>query len=208
MPGCTPRRWGPRKAGHSGSASGPEQDKVRNLQAVIRNDQKREKPIKEFTKKVEALEAWKDSEQRWPEVLAVLTKAFPPAEEAFVTRLDFDTRTKRKSIMRSSTLKLKLRTGKLGAVSGQSAALRALGFKNVVAGQETPIGIVRPGEVYRFDSSLTAEIPLRPKTKTEPHNEDELAEADRAGADKTVPSDNSTEGAPEAGAGQDGEASQ
>lgn len=187
---------------------GPEQEKVRNLEAVIRNDQKREKPIKEFTKKVEALEAWKNSEQRWPEVLAVLTKAFPPEEEAFVTRLDFDTRTKRKSIMRSSTLKLKLRTGKLGAVSRQSAALRALGFKDVVSGQETRIGIVRQGEVYRFDTSLTAEIPLRPKTKTEPQQDDEPAEVDGADSDKTVPTGDSIETAPKPNVGKGGEASQ
>lgn len=187
---------------------GPEQDKVRDLEAVIRNDQKREKPIKEFTKKVEALEAWKDSEQRWPEILAVLTKAFPPAEEAFVTRLDFETRTKRKSLMRSSTLKIKLRTGKLGAVSRQSAALRALGFKNVIAGQETRIGIVRPGEVYRFDTSLSAEIPLRPKRKAEPQNDDEVAVADRADSDKTVSTGDSAEAAPKPSADQDGGVSQ
>jgi type IV pilus assembly protein PilM len=187
---------------------GPEQDKVQGLQAVIRKDQKREKPIKEFAQRVEALEDWKASEQRWPEVLAALTEVFPPAEEAFVTRLDFETRAKRKSTLRSSTLKLKLRTAKLGAVSQQSAALRDLGFENVVAGQETRIGIVRPGDVYRFDSSVSAEIPLRPKTKTEPQNVDEADEADQADPEETVSPSDPAETAIKPNAAQDGGASQ
>lgn len=187
---------------------GPEQAKVRSLEAVIRRDQKREKPIKEFTKKVEALQAWKDSEQRWPEVLATLTEVFPPPEEAFVTRLDLETRTKRKSLMRASTLKIKLRTAKLGAVSGPSAALRALGYKNVVAGQETPIGMARQGDVYRFDTSLSAEIPLRQKKKkAEPNKNDDVAVRGPADSDKAVPPDGSTESAPKTGTSQDGEAS-
>jgi len=178
---------------------GPKWDKVSDLDARIAVDKKRGKAIKAFKKQVKAVDDWKRSEQYWPEVLATVTEVFPPEAEALVTRLDFETRPRRKSALRTSTLKLKLRTAQLGTVSRQSAALRDLGFKEVTAGQETRIGMVRPGEVYRFDTSIAAQIPLRPalrksaapRVDAEPTAEEETAPNDKGshleGAEQTKP---------------------
>jgi hypothetical protein len=67
---------------------------------------------------------------------------------------------------------------------------------------------VRPGDVYRFDSSVSAEIPLRPKTKTEPQNVDEADEADQADPEETVSPSDPVETAIKPNAAQDGGASQ
>ena len=170
---------------------GPEEKKVEDLRAEIANIQKRERPIKTFAKQVKALADWKLSEQYWPEVLVALTGAFPPEEEAFVTRLDLETRPRRKSTKRISTLKLKMRTTRLGMVNEQSEALRRLGFGNVEAGQESRIGATGRGEFYRFDTSLSAELPQRPVPRRVPPSstmetadtaEAEWNEADSQGA--------------------------
>lgn len=138
----------------------PEQDKLDKLMSSIRRDQKREKPIKAFTNQVEALENWVQSEQYWPEVLVALTNAFPPEREAYVTRLDFDIRSERRSTKRTSYVTLKLRTSKLGSVNQQTKSLRDHNFLNVIPGAETPSNA---NDRYKFDTKVDAEIPSRPK---------------------------------------------
>ena len=91
---------------------------------------------------------------------------------------------------------------------GKAEGSHAMGFKNVVAGQEARIGTVREDETYRFDTSLSAEIPLHTKTKAEPRNDDEAEAADQTHLGETVPAGDSTEAASKTSASKDGEASQ
>lgn len=151
----------------------PELARVERLEAAVRNAKKREKPITTFAKQVEALGDWKRSEQYWPQVLARLTRNFPPDEEGYVTRISFNTRPKRRSTERVSTMKLKLRTADLGRVNMLSEKLLAAGFISVVPGRETGGRVSRPGEIYHHDTTIEARIPLRPEPKAGPAFEDE-----------------------------------
>ncbi len=147
----------------------------------IEVDQKRKKPIQEFQKKVDAVEEWRTSEQYWPEVLTSVTNVFSPEEQAYVTRLDFDLRSMRKSSKRLGEMKLKLRTVELGMVNGISESLRNLGMERVTPGPESRIsGEKREDSTYHFDTSVSAEIPPRaPRAVTpqEPASTDVLPDA-------------------------------
>lgn len=140
----------------------PQLDAVKALQAEVQNVEKREKPIRAFIKKVRAVEGWERSEQVWPEVLAVLTKVFPPETEACVTRFDGDTRSQRKGNVRVSTVSLKLRTAKMGGINHVTESLRSLGWEDVKPGPDSPIGLSSTrAAIYRRETSVKARLPLR-----------------------------------------------
>ncbi|MFQ5429014.1 MAG: type IV pilus biogenesis protein PilM [Phycisphaerae bacterium] len=140
----------------------PQLDAVKALQAEVQNVEKRKKPIRAFIKKVRAVEGWERSEQVWPEVLAVLTKVFPPETEACVTRFDGDTRSQRKGNVRVSTVSLKLRTAKMGGINHVTESLRSLGWEDVKPGPDSPIGLSSTrAAIYRRETSVKARLPLR-----------------------------------------------
>ncbi|MFH1417750.1 MAG: pilus assembly protein PilM [Planctomycetota bacterium] len=123
----------------------------------------KEKTILGFKEQVESLENWQRSEQYWPEVLVALTEVMPPDKAAFATRLDLETRTRQKGLYRRSRADIRLRTATLGKVNELSAKLRELGFESVKTGKETPLGRTRGAGIYAYDTSIEAELPLRPK---------------------------------------------
>jgi len=136
------------------------------LLSEVNSKKKEEDAILDFKDQIEALEDWQKSEQYWPDVLVTLTEVFPPEREAFVTRLEFETRrpAKKKSTLRPSSMRMRLRTTKMGTVNELSAKLRELGFMEVETGRETEIS-GSAGMVYHRDTSIDAAIPLRRRPK-------------------------------------------
>ena len=154
----------------------PEQKELEAVQAEITNAKRRERPIKTLAKRVKAIEDWTTAEQYWPDVLLAMTKAFPIEQEACVTRLDFDTKSKRSTKKKGkrkgkiwvSTMVLKLRTANLGVVNKMSERLRdKMGYANVVPGSDTESS-GGEGGIYRFDTSIKAELPRRTLSEDEP----------------------------------------
>jgi type IV pilus assembly protein PilM len=153
----------------------PLKDACEPLAAEINAKREDEKAIRGFKKQVEALEAWQKSEQYWPELLVALTEVFPPERQAYVTRLDFETRRpKKKSSLRPSTMRVKLRTAALGQVNELSTKLRDLGLAEVRTGKEIPIGRRndRGVAIYHFDTSIEAGLPLRDRDRVLDRTED------------------------------------
>lgn len=143
---------------------GPLQETVANVKDRVNKKKKVERAVRDFKKQVEAVEDWQKSEQYWPDVLVALTDVFPQEQEAFVTRVDFETKQPRKrgATLRPSAMRIRLRTASLGKVNELSAKLRALGLTDVRTGKEIPIsGRTGSEAVYHFDASIEAEIPLR-----------------------------------------------
>ncbi|HPF39936.1 MAG TPA: pilus assembly protein PilM [Phycisphaerae bacterium] len=136
---------------------------------------------------------WHDAEQYWPEILATLTREFPPSDVAQVTRIHFDIVLRGKKNKREyvATMDMKLRTAELGVVNDITDKLRTLGFVNVEAGSEAPIG-GRLTTIYRFDTSIKADIPTRERRAieaddTDNANEDETT-TEAASTDATADS--------------------
>lgn len=128
---------------------------------------------------------WYEAEQYWPEILATLTREFPPSNVAQVTRISFDTiqRGKRNNKKYVAVMDMKLRTAELGVVNDITTKLRKLGFKNVIAGSESPIR-GRSTSVYGFETSIKAEIPPRkPGEANEPAATDDADAEDDANDD-------------------------
>jgi type IV pilus assembly protein PilM len=166
----------------------PLKDACEPLAAEINAKKKDEAAIREFKKQVEALEAWQKSEQYWPEMLVALTEVFLPERQAFITRLDFETRRPRKkSILRPSTMRMKLRTAVLGQVDELSTKLRDLGLVEVRTGKEIPIGRRdnKGVAVYHYDTSIGAELPLRKRGRAS----DKTEVVDRMDAEELPDSD-------------------
>jgi len=139
----------------------PRMQDVAALENAVFPKRKDAKTVTDFEEKVKALEDWQASEQYWPELLVALTEAFPPQEEACVTRGDFESKTKRRSAGRVSTATIRMRTASMGKVHDFSAKLRDLGFVDVKTGKETPIvGRIGAG-IYNYETSVQAELPLR-----------------------------------------------
>jgi len=97
--------------------------------------------------------------------MLAIAEVFPPEEEAFVTRVDFETKSQRKSDERASSVRMRLRTAKLGTVHEVTQKLRDAGFGNVVPGKETPIGRDETG-MYSVETSISAELPKRARVRT------------------------------------------
>ncbi|HKQ49603.1 MAG TPA: pilus assembly protein PilM [Phycisphaerae bacterium] len=138
----------------------PQDALVAQLREEVNKKKKTERVINDFRVQVEALEAWVDSQQTWPEVLVALTEVFPPEKEAYVTRIDLDTRPvpKSKTHARASTVKLKFRTASLGTVNRLNDRLQEAGFQNVKPGKETP----SPGpDGYSYETEIDADVPPR-----------------------------------------------
>jgi len=140
----------------------PKKQEVAALEERVRPKRAERKIIEEFKNQVEALEGWQKSEEYWPEVLAVLTKVFPPDEEACVTLMVFETKPKTKSKMRTSMVKMRLCTATPGKVHEYSSTLRELGFEDVKVGKETPITGSRAAGVYKSNHRIEAEVPRVP----------------------------------------------
>jgi type IV pilus assembly protein PilM len=143
----------------------PKRVEVAVLDALVDPKRKTVKEIEEFKGQVEALESWRDSEEFWPEVLAMLAENFPPDSEVMVTRLDFESRARAKSATREGRMTAQLRTVSLGKVNELSAKLKELGCPEVKVGKETPIGGRRGVGIYRYDTDLEAVLPPRAKLK-------------------------------------------
>ncbi len=153
----------------------PLVDEMEPLEAAVNKMKPKEKPIRAFAKQVKALDKWGESEQYWPEVLVSLTNEFPPEEEAFITHLDFETkRPRKKSDIRPSTVKIRLRTAEAGDVNTLGEKLRKLWGTEVKIGKDVPIGARRADVIYHFDTSIHAELPMRQKPDV-----DEVEETDR-----------------------------
>ncbi len=131
------------------------------------------KKIESFKAKVDALEDWEASEQCWPEIIVAMSEVFPGQKEAYVTRVDFETRTQSRSGLRSSLARLKFRSTSLGTVNDLSTKLRAAGFQSVVPGKETHS---ETPDGYAYDTGVDVEIPDR-KTWRRAREEAALARA-------------------------------
>jgi type IV pilus assembly protein PilM len=136
----------------------PKQAQAEQLRAQVNEKKKKEKSILEFKAQVDAIDDWIASQQIWPEVLVALSEVFPDEKEAYITRVDFETRPVQKSDRRASAAKLKFRTVSLGTVNNLTAKLQTAGFLNVVPGKETsspsPDG-------YSNDSGIDADVAPR-----------------------------------------------
>ncbi len=136
----------------------PRQAQARLLADQVNDKKKKERVILDFKAQVDAVDDWVASQQIWPEVLVALSEVFPDEKEAYVTRVDFETRPIPKSDHRASSVKIKFRTASLGTVNSITAKLQSAGFSNVVPGKETsspsPDG-------YSNDTAIDAGIPTR-----------------------------------------------
>ncbi|MFQ5410980.1 MAG: pilus assembly protein PilM [Phycisphaerae bacterium] len=139
----------------------PAKEKAEKVRKRVEGMQEREKPIKQFKARVEALRDWQRSEQVWPDVLLALTRVFPDEQEAFVSRIVFDTRARGKETIRTSTVRMNMQVSDLGKVNEVGRALRKINYQEVKEGQETRMGMVPPDYPYQFDTSIKAELPLR-----------------------------------------------
>lgn len=156
----------------------PKQDIAAKLRDEFNEKKKQERKIQDFKTRVESLEVWVDSEQAWPEVMVALSEYFPDQKEAFVTRLDLETRPRGRTTGRESVARLKFRTVSLGTVNELASRLREAGFINVVPGRETSSGA---RDAYTKDTGIDLEIPdrsalmaLRESRFSESENEDAL----------------------------------
>lgn len=136
----------------------PQLEAVEKLRDEVALKKKDEKKIKDFKSRVETLDAWIESDHVWPEVLVALTEVFPDQKEAYVTRLDFETRNRGRGGGRESVARLKFRTVSLGAVNELANRLREAGFRNVVPGRETSSGTK---DAYTKDTGIDMEVPER-----------------------------------------------
>jgi type IV pilus assembly protein PilM len=138
---------------------GPKQLQVQQLEKEREGKKAQEKNILEFKSQVDALEGWIESEQHWPEVLVAVTEVFPPEKEAFVSRVDLETKPPRKGTTRDSLLKLKFRTATLGTVNALTTKLSEAGFESIAPGKETHAE--SQGDIYSNDTSVDAVLPKR-----------------------------------------------
>lgn len=136
----------------------PRQAVVEVLRDEIVAKMREERKIVEFKNKVDALEGWIESEQYWPLLIVGLTEVFPDQKEAYLTRLDFETRPKGRSAGRESVARLKFRTVTMGTVNDMANKFREAGFANVVTGRETASGT---RDAYARDTGIDLDIPDR-----------------------------------------------
>ncbi len=157
----------------------PKMALASGLETDVQQLQTREKPLKAFKSRVNALEEWVEAEQIWPDELVRLTDAFPPNEKAQVTRIAFQTRAvgRRRNRSYVSSVEMRLRTAELGVVNEISATLREMGYQDVVPGSETPIR-GRNDSVYQFESRIDAVIPKRAAKKPAPPSVDIAPDTD------------------------------
>lgn len=136
----------------------PKEAQARLLAEQVSEKKKKERIVLDFKAQVDAVDSWVASQQIWPEVLVALSEVFPDEKEAYVTRVDFETRPVPKSDRRASSVKIKFRTASLGTVNRITDKLQSAGFLNVVPGKETsspsPDG-------YSNDTAIDAGIPTR-----------------------------------------------
>jgi Tfp pilus assembly PilM family ATPase len=158
----------------------PKQAQAEQLRAQVNEKKKKEKAIVEFKAQVDAIDDWVASQQIWPEVLVALSEVFPDEKEAYITRVDFETRPVQKSDRRASAAKLKFRTVSLGTVNNLTAKLQSAGFLNVVPGKETssptPDG-------YSNDSGIDADVGPRSTAR------DDLSSRKSAEVQPSTPAD-------------------
>lgn len=136
----------------------PKQAAVAELRDQVAEKKRDERKVIDFKSKVDALEGWIESEQYWPQLLLGLTEVFPDQKEAYLTRLDFETRPKGRSVGRESVARLKFRTVTLGTVNEMANMFREAGFQNVVAGRELSSGT---RDAYARDTGIDLDIPDR-----------------------------------------------
>lgn len=117
----------------------------------------------EFVAHATSMQDWKNSEQRWPEVLADLSRVFPPDTQACVDRIDLAVRNIGKTAKREASLNLRLRVVESGGVNIISDLLRSLGYEKVEPLSEMPRGFTDREQVYRFDTGIRASLPVREK---------------------------------------------
>lgn len=141
----------------------PLVDDEKDLKQEVAELKRREKVVLDFKAKVDALEDWQASEQYWPEVLKTVTRVFPSDQEAYVTRVEFETkRPQKKARLRPSGMRMTLRTAKLGLVNEVSNALKEEGFLEVRPGRDMPFqSRVAAEAAYHFDTSIDAQLPPR-----------------------------------------------
>ncbi|MBX3394179.1 MAG: pilus assembly protein PilM [Phycisphaerae bacterium] len=163
----------------------PARASAESVRRSVERKQSIEKPYLEFIAQANALQEWKASEQYWPDVVAELSRVFPSDQLACVDRLDLDMRSAGRTGGRIAKLAMKLRVAESGTVNAISESLRSLGFKSVEPGSETPRGLKDLSEIYRFDTSVRAELPPR-----EPRNWDDVDTDDADAAIEAEPDSN------------------
>lgn len=132
------------------------------LRGRLSQKKKAAEAFEDFIKKVEALEAWQQSEQHWPAELAKMTAAFPSNREAFATRVNFETRPPRGRVKRAtSTARAQIRMASASLGNQLAERMREAGFEEVIPGRTVPQGKGRFG----FGTHVNALIPKRPKRK-------------------------------------------
>ncbi len=137
----------------------PELREADRLRKEVSIRKKEAEAVRKFKAKVDAIGDWQRSEQCWPEVLGRLTEAFPPSQEAYATRVIFETRKpRRKSRLSVSSVQIQLRTESSTSVNVLSERMRELGFANVTPGNTAR---TTSSDGYRYDTKLDAVIPLR-----------------------------------------------
>jgi type IV pilus assembly protein PilM len=151
---------------------GPKQEIARRLEVEKAAKKEQEKDVLAFKNQVDALESWLDSEQHWPEVLVSVTDVFPPEKEAYVARVDFETRPARKGNARDSSIKLKFSTATLGTVNTLTTKLAESGFEEIAPGKETHVE--NPNTIYSNDTSVDAVIPRRKAPESVVRDADEV----------------------------------
>lgn len=166
----------------------PARASAESVRRSVERKQGIEKPYQEFIAQANALQDWKASEQYWPDVVAELSRVFPSDQLACVDRLDLDMRSAGRTGGRLAKLAMKLRVAESGTVNAISESLRSLGYKSVEPGSETPRGLKDLAEIYRFDTSIRADLPPR-----EPRNWEDV---DTDDADAAIGSETAADAAP------------
>lgn len=138
----------------------PLRDEAKTLLASANGLKKQADAVSEFQKKLVALEQWRESEQYWPDVLAAVTDAFPPEEEAFAESLTFETKAaSAKSAARESFFMVNVRMVEKDAIHALRERMKGLGFENVNIKNTTP-SAMRDSD-YQYTSPIWGEVPKR-----------------------------------------------
>jgi Tfp pilus assembly PilM family ATPase len=134
----------------------PLNKRVSDLQSANAKMKKDEKLIRDFENRLESLEGWKESSRHWPLSLAALTRIFPSEQEAYMTRLDVETKPLKKGYKFESDARLKFRTASLASGNELATQLREAAFLQVSIGKEIPGG--DKGH-YKYDTSIDLTLP-------------------------------------------------
>lgn len=163
----------------------PMVEQADKLEGSVASKKKQADAIEAFERKVEALKDWRQAEQDWPEILATLTRIFPPEQEGFAEAIHFktttDTRRSRRARYRAdSMVEVKLRSTEPTEVNRYSSAMMKF-FEDVRLGRSDK----NENHAFAYVAIVSAKLPTHPKPKTSdrrPKAEPESERDEPAGA--------------------------